>query len=200
MVYKDKLTSPTTRPSVNGIPSPFAKRIFTFKNAPLEINVCLSSWEQCMPLLLRPIYASPLETNVCLSSWDQCMPLLLRSMYASPLEINICLSFWDQCMPVLLRSMWNRTTNRQIIRKPRRHTLPFPKLHKITAVPRRFTGDMYSYHRFHRLNILEPQHDKTNKVALRPARSQISLGFRPDWVFAGRALILLVLSCRGSFP
>ena len=79
----------------------------------------------------------------------------------------------------------------------------------------------------------EPRHDKTNKMSVRPANSQISLGIRPVWsessqsawrnlgslathwahsedsdqtgrmpsliwVFAGRTLILLVLSCRGS--
>ena len=80
----------------------------------------------------------------------------------------------------------------------------------------------------------EPRNDKTNNVAVRPAKTQISLGIRPVWsesslstwrklgslathwvhsedsdqtgrmprliwVFAGRTLILLVLSCRGSF-
>ena len=79
----------------------------------------------------------------------------------------------------------------------------------------------------------EPRHDKTNKITVRPAKTQISLGIRPVWsesslcaqwvakepsflhadsedsdqtgrmprliwVFAGRTLILLVLSCRGS--
>ena len=79
----------------------------------------------------------------------------------------------------------------------------------------------------------EPRHDKTNNVAVRPAKTQISLGIRPVWsessrseyrklgsvathwahsedsdqtgrmprliwVFAGRTLTLLVLSCRGS--
>ena len=82
--------------------------------------------------------------------------------------------------------------------------------------------------------IYEPRHDKTNKVTVRPAKTQISLGIRPVWsesslcaqlvaknpsflqadsedsdqtgrmprlirVFAGRTLILLVLSCRGSY-
>ena len=80
----------------------------------------------------------------------------------------------------------------------------------------------------------EPPHDKTKKVYVRPAKTQISLGTCPVWsesslsawrnlgsltthwaqskdsghtgwmprliwVFAGRTLILLVLSCRGSF-
>ena len=79
----------------------------------------------------------------------------------------------------------------------------------------------------------EPQHDKTNKMNVRPAKPQISLGIRPVWsesllsawrnigslathwahsegsvqtgqmprliwVFAGRTVTLLVLSCRGS--
>ena len=79
----------------------------------------------------------------------------------------------------------------------------------------------------------EPRHDKTNKMSVRPAKTQISLGILPVWseywlctqwvakdpsflhadsedsgqsgrmprlilVFAGRTLILLVLSCRGS--
>ena len=38
----------------------------------------------------------------------------------------------------------------------------------------------------------EPRHDKTNKVSVRPAKTQISLGIRPDWsessLFAGRKL------------
>ena len=80
----------------------------------------------------------------------------------------------------------------------------------------------------------EPRHDKTNKMSVRPAKTQISLGIRPIWsesslcaqyvakdpsflhadsedsdqtgrmprliwVFARRTLILLVLSCRGSY-
>ena len=72
----------------------------------------------------------------------------------------------------------------------------------------------------------EPRHVKTNKVSVRPAKTQISLGIRPVWsesslpawrklpiehtaktgrmprliwVFAGCTLTLLVLSCRGSF-
>ena len=79
----------------------------------------------------------------------------------------------------------------------------------------------------------EPRHDKTNKVSVRPAKTQISLGIRPVlsafslcaqgvakdpsflhvdskdsdqtermprliWVFAGRTVILLVLSWGGS--
>ena len=78
-----------------------------------------------------------------------------------------------------------------------------------------------------------PQHDKTNKMCVHPAKTQISLGIRPVWSesslcaqwvakdprflpadsdgsdqtgrmprliwgFAGRTLILLVFSCRGS--
>ena len=80
---------------------------------------------------------------------------------------------------------------------------------------------------------IEPQHDKTNKMSVPPAKTPISLGIRPVWsesslsawrnlgslsthwvhsedsdqtermprliwVFTGRTLILLVLSCRGS--
>ena len=92
---------------------------------------------------------------------------------------------------------------------------------------------------FHlRLNLssktIEQRHDKTNKMTLRPAKTQISLGIRPVWsepslcaqwvakgpsflhadskdsdqtgrmprmiwVFAGRTVILLVLSWCGSF-
>ena len=81
--------------------------------------------------------------------------------------------------------------------------------------------------------LLEPRHDKTNKMSVCPAKTQISLGIRPVWsgsslsawrnlgslathwahsedsdqtgrmprliwVIAGRTLILLVLSSRGS--
>ena len=84
------------------------------------------------------------------------------------------------------------------------------------------------------LSVYEPWHDKTNKMSVRPAKTQISLGIRPIWsesslsawrnlgrlathwahsedsiqtgriprliwVFAGRAVILLVLSCCGSY-
>ena len=82
-------------------------------------------------------------------------------------------------------------------------------------------------------NLIESRHDKTNKLSVRPAKTQISLGIRPVWSesslsaqrvakdprflhadsensdltgrmprliwnVAGRTLILLVLSCRGS--
>ena len=40
----------------------------------------------------------------------------------------------------------------------------------------------------------EPRHDKTNKMSVRPARTQISL----IWVFAGCTATLLVLSYCGS--
>ena len=34
-------------------------------------------------------------------------------------------------------------------------------------------------------SLNEPQHDKTNKMSVRPAKTQISLGVRPVWsVFA----------------
>ena len=81
--------------------------------------------------------------------------------------------------------------------------------------------------------LSDPRHEKTIKVSVRPAKTQISLGIRPvwsasslsawrklgssaahwvqsedsdqtgrmprlNWVFTGRTLILLVLSCRGS--
>ena len=84
------------------------------------------------------------------------------------------------------------------------------------------------------LTVYEPRHDKTNKVNVRPAKTQISLSIRPVWsesslcaqwvamdprflhadsedsgqigrmprliwVYAGRTLTLLVLSCRGSY-
>ena len=32
-----------------------------------------------------------------------------------------------------------------------------------------------------RIKISEPRHDKTNKVTVRPAKTQISLGIRPVW-------------------
>ena len=82
--------------------------------------------------------------------------------------------------------------------------------------------------------LYEPRHDKPNKMSVRPANTQISLGIRPVWsesslcaqwvakdpsflhadsedsdqtgrmprliwVFTGRTLILLILSCRGSY-
>ena len=35
----------------------------------------------------------------------------------------------------------------------------------------------------------EPRHDKTNKMTVRPAKTQISLGIRPVWsVFAVRSM------------
>ena len=84
------------------------------------------------------------------------------------------------------------------------------------------------------LQVDRTLHDKTNKISVRPAKTQISLGIRPVWsesslcvhwvakdpsllhadsedsdqtgrmprliwVFAGRTVILLVLSCRGSY-
>ena len=100
-----------------------------------------------------------------------------------------------------------------------------------------------SFHKFHikwplmKGPWFEPPHDKTNKMTVHPAKTQISLGIWPVWsesslcaqwvakdpsflhansedsdqtgrmpsliwVFAGRTLILLVLSCRNShtFP
>ena len=85
----------------------------------------------------------------------------------------------------------------------------------------------------HNSALIEPWHDKTNKMTVRPAKTQISLDIRPVWsesllsawrklgslathwvhskdsyqtvrmsrliwVFAGRTVTLLVLSCHGS--
>ena len=37
--------------------------------------------------------------------------------------------------------------------------------------------------------IIEPRHDKTNKMSVRPAKTRISLGIRPVWsVFAVRSM------------
>ena len=73
--------------------------------------------------------------------------------------------------------------------------------------------------------VFEPRHDKTNKMRVRPAKIQISLGIRPVWsesllctewvaedpsflhadsedsdqIGQMRTHTLLVLSCRGSF-
>ena len=35
--------------------------------------------------------------------------------------------------------------------------------------------------------LSEPQHDKTNKMAVRPAKTQISLGIRPVWSESSRS-------------
>ena len=94
--------------------------------------------------------------------------------------------------------------------------------------------DWHSYQQNNMLEYYESPHGKTNKVTVRPAKTQISLGIRPVWsesslsarrktgslaidrahsedsvqtgrmprlilVFAGRTLILLVLSCRGFY-
>ena len=55
----------------------------------------------------------------------------------------------------------------------------------------------------------EPPHDKPNKMTVRPAKTQLSLGIRPvcsesslsahDLSLDGRTLTLLVLSCRDSY-
>ena len=60
----------------------------------------------------------------------------------------------------------------------------------------------------HRLTY-QPRHDKTNKMSVRPAKTQFLHANSEDsdqtgriprliWVFAGCTLSLLVLSCRGS--
>ena len=48
---------------------------------------------------------------------------------------------------------------------------------------------------YKRVAPFEPPHDKTNNVAVRPAKTQISLGIRPVWsVFAVRMNKAWVLS------
>ena len=100
---------------------------------------------------------------------------------------------------------------------------------------RQFRGKigLISHQTTHPRTWTEPRRDKTNKMTVRPAKTQISLGICPVWsesslcphwvaqdpgflhadsedsdqtgrmprliwVFAGRTLILLVLSCHGS--
>ena len=93
---------------------------------------------------------------------------------------------------------------------------------------------VYMYLGFLGKSVYESRDDKTNNMAVRPAKTQVSLGIRPVWsesslsawrsigslathwahsegsdqtgrmprliwVFAGRTLILLVFSCRGSY-
>ena len=103
-----------------------------------------------------------------------------------------------------------------------------------------FSLALWSSHRgshcwpFDCVSTFEPRHNKPNKMSVRPAKTQISLGIRQvwselllcaqsvandprflradsedsnqtglmprlSWVFAGRTLILLALSCRCSF-
>ena len=113
-------------------------------------------------------------------------------------------------------------------------------LFNVFSILSAFFGHIYSMIQSHCLNFRdknlcpnEPRHDKTNKVSVRPAKTQISLGIRPVWsesslcaqweakdprflhadsedsdqtgrmprliwVFAGRTLTSLVLSCCGS--
>ena len=48
---------------------------------------------------------------------------------------------------------------------------------------------MIKYIRYLNENIIEPLHDKTNKVAVRLAKTQITLGIRSVWsVFALRLM------------
>ena len=37
------------------------------------------------------------------------------------------------------------------------------------------------YEVIHATSALEPRHDETNKMSVRPAKTQISLGIRPVW-------------------
>ena len=102
--------------------------------------------------------------------------------------------------------------------------------HNVLILPWRLSD----FHvRCHIHEEIESRHDKTNKMTVRPAKTQISMGIRLVWsesslcaqwvakdprflhadsedsdqtgqmprliwVFAGRTLILLILSCRGS--
>ena len=112
---------------------------------------------------------------------------------------------------------------------------PFYKLISIliTILNTGMLGQKMSF-KFYIKWLFEPRHDKTNKMSVRPAKTQISLGIRPVWsesslfawrklgplpihwaqsedsdqsgrmprliwVFAGRTVILLVLSWVGSF-
>ena len=105
-------------------------------------------------------------------------------------------------------------------------------LHIANALLAKENGVFAGVDCFH-VEILKHRHDKTNKMSVRPAKTQISLGIRQVWsesslsawrklgslatrwahskdsdqigpmprliwVFAGRTVILLVLSCRGS--
>ena len=48
---------------------------------------------------------------------------------------------------------------------------------RIDAMTNLFSGDqLYMYHHN---NTFESRHDKTNKMTVRPAKTQISLGIRP---------------------
>ena len=113
---------------------------------------------------------------------------------------------------------------------PRQQLLPLLQLGHVTKG--NYTKTRRTLHHWQHLS--EPTHDKTNKMTVRPAKTQISLGIRPVWsesslcallvaqdpsvlqadsedsdqtrrmprliwVFAGRKVILLVLSCCGSF-
>ena len=104
---------------------------------------------------------------------------------------------------------------------------------RVILIYQAISWPVYSYSFPESPSLNEPKHDKTNKMSVRPAKTQISLGIRPVWskasmcaqsktkdprflhadsedsdqtgrmprliwVFAGRTLILLVLSCRGS--
>ena len=45
---------------------------------------------------------------------------------------------------------------------------------------KQFTQNLYAWYRTTQ-QTFEPRHDKTNKMSVRPAKTQISLGIRPVW-------------------
>ena len=108
------------------------------------------------------------------------------------------------------------------------------KFIRLKAESKRYGAFLITYISLLLLHIYQPRHDKTNKVAVRLAKTQISLGIHPVWsesslsawrslgsstthwvhsedsdqtgqmprliwVFTGRTLIVLVLSCCGSY-
>ena len=127
--------------------------------------------------------------------------------------------------------MYQRKTWKQIRYKPyRTHS----NIHVNTYMKEKASSNYVPTISLYMFNLTnELRHDKTNKMAVRPAKTQISLGIRPVWsapslsawrkigslaiywahsedsdqtvwmprliwVFAGRTLTLLVLSCGGS--
>ena len=75
-----------------------------------------------------------------------------------------------------------RTTNAKK-RKKKGHTcLPSPELMSRSTANKHHFKDSRTVREFGKSNnAYEPRYDKTNKMSVRPAKSQISLGIRPVW-------------------
>ena len=82
---------------------------------------------------------------------------------------------------LILPAVWSESEKEELTRNVPKSTKNIYFAHTMTSQRIETLLSWYSPTLINLLSEFEPPHDKTNKLAVRPAKTQINLGIRPVW-------------------